>query len=269
MALLTKLKETFLPSASTSAARRKKVFGTESKAVAATAIVAGAALAIGAGTAAAAAGAGAAIKSAAPKVAAAVVPAATKVAKTAAKYPKTTAAVAVGASFVAGSKEISVKDVATTGAKAVKQTASIPYELGGAYDVYKKEGSVAGLKAAGEAIKDNPLGAAILGTAALGATGAAAYAGAKVISGALSSAKEVEIKYPGSIAEVPALAKTTQETISQAKPLEPELVDVSRKVSTQRRKALSKSKTPSFAPSVRVNIYNQTKTANFIKKLAY
>jgi hypothetical protein len=56
MSILTKLRDTFLPSSTVAAKRRKDVFGTESKAVAATVVVGGGAAAIAAGPVIAAAG---------------------------------------------------------------------------------------------------------------------------------------------------------------------------------------------------------------------
>lgn len=193
------------------------------------------------------------------------VAAAPKVAATAVKQavssltPKQQIAAAVVApaavSLAVSNPKGSAKAVASAPSSIAKFTSNV-------YETIKDPS----LEKVGDIYKETPIIAgAVTGAAALiaGKGIQAAYYGSNLLDG---TDKETIIK------ETPiketALTSIPTSSIAPSKPLEPQLVNVSRSVSTQRRRSSKKSPIPSSS-SVRVNIYNQTKTANFIKKLAY
>lgn len=110
--------------------------------------------------------------------------------------------------------------------------------------------------------KDTPvIAGAVTGAAALVAGKAiqAAYYGSEIIGNdtvKLPTEKVKETTIPAS------------NMIQNSKPIEPELVNVTRSVSTGAKRSSSR-KTPIFAPSLRVTINNQNKNTKFIKFSKY
>jgi hypothetical protein len=266
MGILKKLKDTFLPSEKTAAARREAAFGSESKGKAAAIIVGGAAAAVVAGAAVGLAGAGA--KAATSPV----------VAK---------AATSVGSSVVNVVKANPIKSAIiapivglqlATNPKARKAAGEVASQTGGFIVDAGTSKSLTDLK---EAVINNPYGAAVSGLVVAGATAGAIYYGTKTadvltsnkdnvtqIIGETTKKVEATDNLLPSLSDVPTLPKDKASVVPSDVPLTPEVIPLGKAVTTTGTKKISSSKYKRQAqPSqmMRITINNQNRTAKFIK----
>ena len=261
---LTKIgSKLFTPTEEVGAKRRKAVFGTESKAVATAAIVVPAAIALDVGLAK-----GAGTKAIASTIGAKI-----------AKNPiKSTIIGLVGGGALATSPTLRTKTI-EAGTKAPRELINVGKGIGTATEQFLSGDKAGAYSTFKQTIKDNPVGSTITGVGLLGVSAAGIYYGTKTIIDAAGREVDVNKEYEDYIKKInektentdklPKDKETKNDTINtnNTPPAEPDLVNVSRSVS-RTRKRYSKS-TPSFSPSLRLNIYNQTKSTKFIKFSKY
>jgi len=240
-----KFVSTFRPSAEVSAARRKDVFGTESKTVAAGAIIGGAVL-LGAGGAAA----GLAGTAARSVVAPALKASASAVGRSIAANPIKSAVVGgIGAPVLAGAIISDPKIVTRTAGGVINFQGNL-IEVG-------KDPSI---EAIGKVIKDNPVISAIAGGAVVGLTGAAA---GNIISGALTrseiekGSQRIAEAYQTGAALPQSNASLTGSPSNVASGGSLPVVRQTSALTTTRKRRTKKPVTPMRqSQSVRVNILN-------------
>jgi hypothetical protein len=267
MSILKKLKDTFLPSEKTSAARRVKAFGSESKAKAGAIIVGGAAVAAVAGAAVGLAG-GAAKAATSPVIAKAATSIGQSAVNVAKNNPIKTAIIApiVGLQLATNPK------ARKAGGELVSQTGGFIVDAGTAKDLTDLK----------NAFVNNPYGAAASALLVAGTTTGAYYAGkglnefmsskdnvTQIIGENISKSKNENVIPTNSI--IPENASLPKEKIQalapSETPLTPQTIPLGREVSSTTRKNLSSKYKKQVAPTqmIRLTINNQNRNAKFIK----